>query len=864
MAAVLADLATGQDLDLALAALARAFQLPLRLDVEGRCYLAPLGRSDLSQEPACWQPVAQDHGARLSALRDADHAWGDFHQMAGLFLRAAQGRHRAAVSDQLPHLLHDALQTLPYGVLLFDAKDHLVFANQAAQHIYPNLRGGGLLGYSYETLLEAMLARGAFPQAKGQENAFRDMMLRAHHKPSANFTFEGPEGRVIQALDRTTLDGGRVSLRTDITAAREAERRLSSFIEGAQAGTWEWNLTTGALEIDDRWAEMLGYSRAELDLVSLDVLINLIHPEDRPACLRAFRKVRLGWAHSYDVLCRMRHKQGPWVWVQSRGRVSRNTDHGAPSWVAGVHLDVSALKAAEERLEQIIEAASVGTWNHDFVADRISLNDMGRKILGLTHEDMKEMTTARWWGLAHPDDRPRLHRQVPPRDQMGRRSYVAEYRYRHRDGHWVWLMVRGQALRWTEAGEVEEASGVMLDISAAAQAEVELQEALKRAEAANFAKSQFLTNMSHELRTPLGGVIGMADLLAQTSLSTEQRNMVATIRASGRHLLSLVNDILDLAKVESGTLELRTAPLQLDQLVAEVAESHRLEALRKGLRLSLDLGAGAELQRLGDGLRLAQILHNLLGNAVKFTQTGGITVSLRALPYPSEGVHIEVRDTGIGMSPAQVEVVFEQFTQADAGIARNFGGTGLGLAISRRLVRQMGGEITLTSRLGQGSLVSLRLPLPAVVSPVPRLQTPILPKLAHTTGLRVLVADDNATNRMIMRAMLTKLDADATLAVDGTQAIALFGTGVFDLVLLDIAMPGKDGLATLRELRQSVPDLGLLPPIWAATANAHPQQQRDYLAAGFDAVLSKPFSFDDFAAALAALPRGPKAGSKLR
>jgi CheY-like chemotaxis protein/nitrogen-specific signal transduction histidine kinase len=380
------------------------------------------------------------------------------------------------------------------------------------------------------------------------------------------------------------------------------------------------------------------------------------------------------------------------------------------------------------------------------------------------------------------------------------------------------------------------------DITEREEQQAALTAALQRAEAGSRAKSQFLATMSHEIRTPLNGVLGMAEVLGQTLERPDQTAMVGTIRQSGELLLSILNDILDLAKIESGRMALEQRVFSPLELAERTVALHGARADGVVLRVVND---GADL-RVGDDLRLMQVMHNLVGNAVKFTEKGGVTVTVTG--GDAGRLVIRISDTGIGMTPGQLAHVFDDFTQADGSITRRFGGTGLGLTIVRGLVTAMAGTVQVTSTLGEGTTFVLDLPLPVSVAAVPVAAVRV-PAVA-LQGLRALVAEDNATNRLILGAMLKGLGVTATMAVDGEDAVAQWHAGAFDVLLLDISMPRKDGVTALAEIRALAG--AAMPPALAVTANAMTHDIDAYLAAGFDACVSKPIRQDRLAAAIAA------------
>ena len=879
--------------------------------------------------------------------------------------------------------LHTAVQALPHGFMLSDAEDRIVVINTQMTKMYPELAPYMVPGTRYEDVLRAGIAIGLWPVTPDQEEPLVQEVMARRREPFMDRLSELADGRVIRVLDRMTPTGGRVGLRIDVTAERDSARRLSQVIEGSQAGTWECDLITWGNRVNERWAEMLGWTCEELAPISLTTWQNLLHPDDLEPSMAMVARVARDETDRFEVVFRLRHRAGHWVWVQSHGRVSLRDANGLPVRMSGVHVDVSALKAAEQRLEQIIEGAEAGTWHHDMVAGLCHVNEIWARMLGYTPEELGPVTDEVWQGLLHPDDWLMLNRNMQTRMAGGTHQFQDELRLRHKDGHWVWVASRGQITAWDAQGNATATSGVHLDISerkrlegdleaerdflatltetsgsgilavdeqariiffnrevqrifelpsealfnkvcdpdrlrmsdaegrqisfadlpcrlalssgqairdlrlrvmmsdgrekvvsvnaaelpdpgmtarvvctitdvtATAQAECDLRAAIDRAEAANRAKSQFLANMSHELRTPLNGVLGMAELLAGSALDPGQRVMLDAIRESGAHLLSVVNDLLDLAKIESGKLVLEPAPLDVRELATRVDAMHGLSARRKEVELRVTLGPGADRARLGDAKRLMQVLHNLVGNAVKFTEAGAVDVTIQEHSTSPGFLVIVVSDTGIGMSGDQTARVFEEFTQGDDSITRRFGGTGLGLPIVRRLVALMEGEIALHSAYGKGTAVTVTLPMPLVTDERGRAEAVPLPPLAKDklAGLRVLLAEDNPTNRLIIRAMLNRLGISVTLACDGDEAVDMWAPGRFDLVLMDISMPRKDGLTALAEMREKAGSEGL-PPVLAVTANAMAQHLQDYHDAGFSEVVTKPVTLDALARAI--------------
>ncbi|MBZ8138756.1 hybrid sensor histidine kinase/response regulator [Rubrivivax gelatinosus] len=381
-------------------------------------------------------------------------------------------------------------------------------------------------------------------------------------------------------------------------------------------------------------------------------------------------------------------------------------------------------------------------------------------------------------------------------------------------------------------------------------ANVSLQRAKQAADAASISKSQFLATMSHEMRTPMNGILGALDLMRDTPLDKRQRSLVRTAVASGESLLCIIDDVLDHSTIESGKLKLGPAPMSVHAVAASAAALLRSTAEQRGLKVELQIAPEVPDAVIGDASRLKQVLLNLIGNGIKFTERGGVTLRLTpaAAPEGRRGVHFEVADTGIGIPADAIARLFQPFSQVDATRSRSHGGTGLGLAISQRIIEAMGGHIGVESTEGRGSSFGFTLALPPAPEPVP-LHPPMLDSglmpLAPAPALhgRVLLVEDNPVNRLIAAEMLKTFSLDVVEAEDGQQALERIDREHFDLVLMDIQMPVLDGYAATQRIREREARLRLARvPIVALTANAFDEDAAQSLAVGMDAHLSKPYS----------------------
>jgi signal transduction histidine kinase/CheY-like chemotaxis protein len=354
-------------------------------------------------------------------------------------------------------------------------------------------------------------------------------------------------------------------------------------------------------------------------------------------------------------------------------------------------------------------------------------------------------------------------------------------------------------------------------------------------------KSQFLANMSHEIRTPLNGIIGMVTLMLDGELTQTQARDVKILRDSSRHLLDIVNDILDISKIESGKLEIARVPLDLRSTLEEVVNALVPLAQNRGIELRRSIASEVVDERWGDPVRIRQVLNNLVGNAIKFTDEGSVSIAVSHGGSKSEVV-IRIEDTGIGMDSTTLEKIFRPFVQADESNRRKRSGTGLGLAISRQLVEMMGGAIAVESELGRGSVFEVRCPLdlraPAEIESSEKSRPDIREPAKSPRRLRVLVVDDNAVNRLIAKRMVTRMGHVVVEAVDGRRAVEITGEQDFDVVLMDVQMPELDGIEATQLIRTRDPNRRL--PVIALTAHAMAGDEQRFRAAGMDAYLTKP------------------------
>jgi two-component system, sensor histidine kinase and response regulator len=535
-----------------------------------------------------------------------------------------------------------------------------------------------------------------------------------------------------------------------------------------------------------------------------------------------------------------------------------------------------ALRESEERFRGTFENAAVGIAHKDANGRLLRINQTFCDIIGYARE---ELIGKPFLDLTHPDDSlverdmyaALLRGEVP--------SYSLEKRYIRKDGSLIWIDMN-VSLQCDAAGRPIYGIAILQDISERKRLEAELRQAKEAAEAANRAKDEFLANVSHEIRTPMNAILGMTELTLRTSLTDDQRQMLTTVEAATGNLLEIINQLLDFSKIEAGKLELDPAEFSLRAALYETVAMLTVRAGEKGLRLDCRVHPDVPDLLVGDVVRIRQVLLNLIGNALKFTKRGEVTVEVRnaecdlqnnskqpatdhgAIPLSSSCLlQFAVHDTGIGIPSDKKDKIFEAFEQADTSITRRYGGTGLGLTITARLVALMGGTIKVESEPGHGSTFSftVRLDHPSRMLAV---REPAIPPQEAAAPLRILVAEDNEFNVRHMQRLLGRQGHSVQLAGNGRVALEMLGVGSaetttearkshgIDLLLLDLHMPELDGLQVIQAIREHERAVGGHLPVIALTARAREEDRKQCLQAGMDDYISKPIHTEELLTAI--------------
>ncbi|MBA3962354.1 MAG: PAS domain-containing protein [Chthoniobacterales bacterium] len=680
-----------------------------------------------------------------------------------------------------------------------------------------------------------------------------------------------------------------------------SEERLAEAQRVAEVGSFDLDLATLEAVWSDEQFRLLGYAPGEI-ASNYGNFLTRVHPEDC-AVAEKFMETTLADGQSGNVDLRIVLPDGSVRVLQRRARVILD-DAGTATRMVGTTQDITERVRVEQELKKAKVAAAVreGEERYTFLADAVpqivwtarpdgGLDYYNKAWFDYTGLTLEQTRDSGWRDLLHADDlQPCVERWTAALTTGNK--FESEHRFkRGADGTYRWHFVQALPMR-NEAGEIMQWVGTCTDIDDAKRSEEklttlnaelglrvlertsELQAAKEVAESANRAKSEFLANMGHEIRTPMNGIIGMTDLVLESELDPGQQEYLGMVKTSANSLLHLINDILDFSKIEAGKVEFEAINFSLRDSLRDLLKPLSRRAAQKQLKLISVIPASIPEDLRGDPLRLGQILTNLVGNAIKFTERGDIVVAVEVEPRRSQCttldpaehcLHFSVADTGIGIAPEKQEVIFDAFAQADGSTTRHYGGTGLGLAIASQLIQQMGGRIWLESEVGKGTTFHFSVAFKSSSSslPSPDLRTRTRTKdeddyEKKSGALRILIAEDNAINRAVATGILEKRGYELTHVENGRAALEVFIDESFDVVLMDIQMPEMDGLEATRRIREmEVRNDTPRTPIVAMTAHAMAGDRERCLAAGMDDYISKPLQKEKLLEVIARISQSP-------
>ena len=663
----------------------------------------------------------------------------------------------------------------------------------------------------------------------------------------------------------------RVRLQTGILRRRlereaELQQRFEYVVRATNDSVWDWDIGNNQVWWSAGFYTLFGYQPHAVEHTPAWWAGN-IHPEDRDRVVSSFRRIVEGEGERWSSEYRYRRADGSYAFVYDRGYMLRNPQ-GKPQRMIGAVMDITPLKRTEEALRESQARFTAFMDNSPTLA--FMKDDGGHYVYA--NKPLQRLVNLEFRGDTAFDWLPKeLAREYGEHDQAvlssGKPAEFTETIFTPDGVRRDLLMFRFPV----EISNKQFVGGVAVDITERNRAEAELQKAKEAAEAANRSKSEFVANMSHEIRTPMNGIIGMTNLTLATDLTPEQREYLEVVKSSADALLIVINDILDFSKIEAGKFELEPIEFDLREILSLTLKALRLRADEKGLLVHCNIPPDIPRVLVGDPGRLQQIMINLVGNAIKFTDQGEVAVNVEKSPDQASWLHFSIRDSGIGIPAEMHASIFEPFTQADGSTARRYGGTGLGLTISRKLVEMMGGRIWVESEIGHGATFhfTARFGVPearAERAPTGRdsgavIGTPPVNgavRAGQAAGndppsrLHILLAEDNVVNQKLAVRLLEKQGHSVVVAGNGREVLSALYERSFDLVLMDIQMPEMDGFEATQAIRETERETGTHLPIIAMTAHAMKGDEERCLEAGMDSYVSKPITPRDLFAAIEA------------
>lgn len=763
------------------------------------------------------------------------------------------------------------------GIGILNQQGEYVSLNQAHAQIFGYDNAAQLLGQNWQALYETReyqrLLEDSLPLLSQQ--GYCRTEAQGLRRDGSTFPHE---------VSITLLPGGeRICIVRDITerkqaeaALRESQHFVQRIAEASPNLLYIFDLTEQRNVYTNReMAAFLGYTAEQIYAMGKNILPTLIHPEDLARLPAYFQQIQnAADGEIFEIEYRVRDANGEWHTLLGRETPFARTADGMVTQLLGTATDITerqqieaALQESEQRYELATRAAKVGVWEWNLQTNEFYIDPTIKAILGYTEAEIANDLN-HWTTYIHPDDQSVVLAAADAHLAGVSPEYRVEHRMLHKDGSIRWIIVRGQAIRDAQ-GKGIRMVGTNTDITERKLAEIALQEAKEAADAANRAKSTFLANMSHELRSPLNAILGFAQLMSNSvTLPRQYQNNLRIIHNSGEHLLTLINQVLDLSKIEAGRITLNETTFNLHHLLREVEDMFRLKADENGLQLGFNCAADVPHTIQTDEIKLRQVLINLLSNAIKFTSAGSVVVNVasqrrndRREVEENENsldrkitLHFEIKDTGCGIAADELESIFEAFVQSQSGV-QSQNGTGLGLPITRKFIQLMGGEITVKSQVKLGTTFTFDIQAQVIdVTPSTAQTTPcrVIALTPNQPHYRILIVDDQVENRQLLIQLLNPLGFELQEASNGKEAIDIWHNWQPHLILMDLRMPGMDGYAVTQQIRQcrDAPWRVCSPIIIALSASVIEEERLKALEVGCTDFIAKPFHESDLFAAI--------------
>ena len=627
----------------------------------------------------------------------------------------------------------------------------------------------------------------------------------------------------------------------------ESENRYKKTMEASGAAIWEWNLIQDQVFVTQEFRNLFGLPDEKDFAISYKTLIKNVHPDDTEMLDNAFQNHITSKTPKLDIDYRFKKlTTGQYEWYNLKGAIIERNSDNIPLKAMGYSISIQErkmielqLKESEERWYNAMVVSGAGFWDYDSGQDKMYFSTQMRQILGYVHTNQIPHDLAYWKQRVHPEDLELLEKSIKNINADANNTIHAEFRLLNKANQYIWISATG-LFKTIEEEKVGRYSGAAYDITEKKQSELAMEKARLMAETSVKAKRRFLANVSHEIRTPMHAIMGLSEQLSFSELKPEQKALLIMITEASKSLMNIINDVLDLSKIEEGKLQLEETIFDPGYLIQQLSDLYALQASKKHIDLILNKSIKKESVYIGDQTRIRQVLSNIISNAIKFTDKGNVHLTFSINPSNEHEAILSFvcSDTGVGMSAEMKKKVFEEFVQEDESFHRKYGGSGLGLSITNEFIKLMKGSIHVESKKNKGTIVRIDIPLKIIKDNKSIPENPLNIDYVKLQKIKLLVAEDNEFNRLLLKFILDKNKITYDFAENGKIAVEKASENNYDLILMDIQMPEMDGIEATQIIRER---LAMHIPIIAVTANAIKEELDYYLKMGLSGYLTKPF-----------------------